>query len=103
MEKSVDMLVVALCADYWRREEAVRARSVSHRTEMEYRYYNFNIFDAAAEVVGEHFAEGYIGDIGERRGYAVSELADHCCEKSYKMRKFAVKKNIAERLHLIDG
>ena len=53
--------------------------------------------------MGDDKAEMYIGDIGERRGYALSELADSCCEKNYKTRKSLVKKNIAVRLHIIDG
>ena len=36
IEDTVDMVVVALCADFRRRAEAIRQGSVTHRTEMEY-------------------------------------------------------------------
>ena len=103
MEKTVDMMLIAFCADYERREKALRNRTVSYRTEMEYRYYNFNIYEAAAEIVGDHLAEKYIADIGARRGYASTELADCYCEKTYKTRKSAIKESIARRLRLIES
>ena len=102
IDRSVEGVVVALCADYGRRAEAIRNHSVSHRTEMEFRYYNFKIYDAAAEVVGAREAEMYLKDVGERIGYASSELADTCSERSYKSRKIEVKKNIALKLHFMD-
>lgn len=102
MERTLDKLVVALCADYKRREAEIGASSVTHRTEMEYRYFNFKIFDAAAEIVGEKSAYAYIEEIGEHRGYADSEFIEDISERTYKMRKLQVKENIARRLHLID-
>ncbi len=101
LENSLDALVRALCFDYSRRERAIAERSVSHRTDTEFRYYNFKIFDAAAEVVGESFAEIYIKEIGERRGYAKSD--DYLIsEVTYKQRKRLVMDNIAKKLHLRD-
>ena len=94
-------MVVALCADYVRRRCAIAERSVTHRTEMEYRYLNFKLFSAAAEVVGEGRAEVMISEIGNRIGYAYSELSD-VSEVSYKLKKQEVKRNIAKKLHLID-
>ena len=98
---TVDMLVVALCADYERRRCAIAERSVSHRTEMEYRYLNFKVYDAAAEVVGELYAPDMIEEIGAKRGYAKSTIEDYS-EKSYKIKKQQIKINIAKKLHLID-
>lgn len=98
---TVDMVVVALCADYGRRRRAIAERSVTHRTEMEYRYINFKLLSAAEEIVGAVRAETMILEIGERIGYAYSALSD-ISEVSYKKKKQEVKENIAKRLHLID-
>ncbi|MBQ8720436.1 MAG: hypothetical protein IJY65_05325 [Clostridia bacterium] len=97
----VETLVVALCLDYERREEAMRVGSVSHRTDMEYRYLNFKIYDAAAEIVGERDACLFINEIGRKVGYAQSEIGA-MSEAAYKIRKREVKVNIAKKLHLID-
>ncbi len=95
------MVVVSLCADYERRRLAILERSVTHRTEMEYRYLNFKLLSAAEEIVGDKDAELMICEIGNRIGYAYSELCD-ISEVSYKLKKQEVKTNIAKRLHLID-
>jgi hypothetical protein len=100
-EGTLDVLVRALCLDYSRRERAISEKSVSHRTDTEFRYYNFKIFDAAAEVVGEMDAELYIKEIGEKCGYAKSEFFI-ISEGTYKLRKRAVMDNIAKKLHLSD-
>lgn len=99
LPKTLDALVVALCADYFRRKEAIEARSVVHRTDTEYRYYNFKIYDAAAEIVGESECELYIKEIGEHVGYAYSSV--DTSEQSYKLRKRLVKERIACALHLV--
>ena len=98
---SLYTLVSALCLDYSRREKAIDERSVSHRTEMEFRYYNFKIFDAAAEIVGEDMARVMIDEIGSRTGYAGS-ACEGICEKTYKVKKKLTVENIARRLHLTD-
>ncbi len=98
---SLDMLVCALCLDYARREEAIEKRVVSHRTEMEFRYYNFKIHAAVSEIVGEELALLFIDEIGNRTGYASTKCA-YLSERSYKEQKRLVKENIARRLHLTD-
>ena len=100
-ENTLDALVRALCLDYSRRARAISDKTVSHRTDTEFRYYNFKIFDAAAEVVGELDAELYIKEIGDRCGYAKSEFFI-ISEGTYKARKRAVMNNIAKKLHLSD-
>ena len=101
VESSLDVLVRALCLDYSRRERAIAERSVSHRTDTEFRYYNFKILDAAAEVVGEENAEIYIKEIGERCGYAKSDIYP-ISEVTYKQLKRLVMDNVAKKLHLCD-
>ena len=63
IENGLDLLVTASCLDYTRRKRAIESGSVSRRIDTEFKYYNFKIFDAAASVVGEKFAEIYIAHI----------------------------------------
>ena len=101
IEDSLDILISALCLDYRRRQDAIEERMVTARTDTEFRYYNFKIFDAAAEIVGERFAEAYIDEIGKRTGFAQTAV---CCvsEVTYKKYKKLIKENIARKLHLRD-
>ena len=101
MPESVNKIVIALCTDYGRRADAIRDRSVTRRTEMEYRYINYKMYNAAVEVVGEDDSEVYISEIGGNIGYVNSEIL-HLSEMTYKVNKRAVKENIARKLHLID-
>ncbi len=101
LEPSVDAIVVALCADYERREAALADATVGHGVEMEYKYLNYKMFDAAAEVVGADSAKTVISEIGARVGYAKCDITD-MCERIYKERKKEVKINIARKLRLSD-
>ncbi len=98
---TLDSIIVALCKDFERRSEAVKAGKCSVRTAMEYKYINAVIYDAASEIVGVRDAITYIGEIGERIGYAASGI-DYVSESTYKQQKKEVKLNIARRLHLVD-
>lgn len=98
---SLDDLVRALCRDFERRRDAIREGSVGKRTYMEYAYINGKMLDAACELAGEREAEIYIREIGEKIGYAYSEIP--CAsEVLYKKRKLEIKLNIARKLHLLD-
>ena len=94
-----DLLIVALCADYERRKRALSRGVLPHVTEMEYKYLNYKIYDAAAETVGENLAEIYISEIGNRTGYAASAI-DSISETTYKLKKNKIKAAIAKKLHL---
>lgn len=100
-DNTLDELVIALCRDYARRDRAIAERSARKRTDTEYRYYNFKIFDAVAEIVGERYAEAYINDIGRRVGYAKTELY-FVSEVTYKKYKRMIMDNVAKKLHLCD-
>ena len=50
---------------------------------------------------GEEDALGYIEEIGAKRGYAKSRFT--VSEKTYKVKKRAVKLNILRRLYLLDA
>jgi hypothetical protein len=101
LEPGVDAIVVALCADYDRRARALEEKSVGHGAEMEYKYLNYKMFDAAAEVVGVTDAHTVIREIGTRVGYAKCEICD-VSERIYKERKREVKLSIARKLRLCD-
>lgn len=102
LPESLDFLIVALCGDYLRMRDASRGSEITYRTLMEYRYFTFKMYDAAAEIVGEREADVYIEEIGRRRGYAKSETLCDVSEVTYKKRKKSVKLNIARKLHLVD-
>ena len=97
---TLDGLVCALCGDYFRRDDAITERSASKRVDMEYRYLNFLMFEAASEIVGERVATAFIDEIGRHTGYAASAVP--LSENVYKVRKQEVKIAIAKKLHLLD-
>ena len=101
VDESLDLLIIALCLDYSRRQKAIEARSASKRVDTEFRYFNFKMFDAAAEIVGDEYAESYIEEIGNKIGYAKSDMYE-VSEVTYKNYKRMIKENIAKKLHLTD-
>ena len=101
LELTAGALVVALCADYKRRKDMLRLENISRRARAELSYINSKMLDAASEVVGEELAEVYIGEIGERIGYAYSVVTD-ISEVTYKINKRKVKEAIAKKLYLAE-
>ena len=100
LPQSADALASALCADYFRRERAIKEGSESLRVRMEYEYLNRRIYTAARELCEkEEDALGYIEEIGAKRGYAKSRFT--VSEKTYKIKKREVKLNILRRLYLL--
>ena len=100
LPQSVDALASALCADYFRRERAIREGAEPLRVRMEYEYLNHRIYAAARELCDKvEDAIGYIEEIGEKRGYAKSRFT--VSEKTYKIKKREVKLNILRRLYLL--
>ncbi len=100
MPSGLERVVVALCADYFRRAEVIRDRDAPYNVIMEYRFLNCRIMNAAIEAAGPRDAEGFINDIGMDIGYAKSSLWT-LSERAYKQRKREVKLGIARRLSLI--
>ena len=99
MEKTVYKLVEALCADYSRREALINEHTLPLRQENELKYYNYKIYSAVAEIVGEDNAHSMIEDIGAGHGYAKCEMSD-VSERTYKRWKDRAVTNIALRLYL---
>ncbi len=102
LPQSADVLASALCADYFRRERAIREGDAPLRVRMEFEYLNRRIYTAAREICEkEEDALGYIEEIGARRGYAKSRFT--VSEKTYKIKKREVKLNILRRLYLLES
>jgi hypothetical protein len=99
MPRDTDKLVVALCADYFRRKRMIDRRLAPYNVIMECRYLNYRILDAACSIVGVENAEKIIREIGERKGYADSKV-EGMSELTYKRKKKEVKRAIARRLSL---
>ena len=97
--RTLDAVIVALCADYPRRACAIEMESMPFNVVMEYRFLNYRILNAAMEASGERDALKFINEIGSRRGYVDSET--YLSESVYKNRKREVKENIAKKLSLI--
>ncbi len=98
---AVKSAVYALCQDYERRERLIEGRLLSRRTDLEFRYLNFKIKEAAVEVAGEAMAPVFIEEIGSKTGYAKSKLY-YMSERIYKVQKSEIVLNIAKKLHLTD-
>lgn len=94
---ALDALIISLCRDFSRRERG----SDTRRVAMEYKYLNTRMLEAACDVAGEEYGRQMIKEIGERIGYAKSEL-DEPSEATYKRLKLATKIAIARRLYLFD-
>ena len=101
MPEAIEIIIMALCSDYFRRNSVIESQSATYRVIMEYRFLNHRIYNAAAEIAGERDAVGFIRDIGCGNGYAKSSLSN-LTERVYKMRKKEVKYNIAKRLSLFE-
>ena len=94
-------LARALCADYERRKSLINAGGISRRVRMEYVYLNSRIVEAAGEICGARFAEVFIKEIGEGKGYAYSSI-DCMSEVTYKNYKSSICDNIIRKLYLSD-
>ena len=99
LPQGLEMMLVGLCADYFRREEVLCAGEMGFRLRMEYAYLNARIFDAVRELCeDEAEARLFIREIGEKRGYAGSETL--LSESVYKQRKREIRHAILRKLHL---
>ena len=99
MPKSLEKLIVCMCADYSRRQSVIENRTAPFNVIMEYRFLNYRIMNAALEVAGSRDALTFIHDIGKNVGYAKTSLSA-LSESVYKDRKEGVKISIARRLSL---
>ena len=101
LPRTLDELIVAVCADYERRDIAVSSGEAVGRSAMEYKYLNYRIYEGALEVVGDKYARLYINEIGRKVGFAKSAHSA-VTERVYKEQKQEVKYSIAKKLHLVE-
>ncbi len=97
--KTLDAVIIALCADYARRALEIEKRDIPFNVTMEYRFLNYRIINAAMEVAGERDALTFVSEIGSKIGYTASST--YLSETVYKNRKREVKENIAKKLSLM--
>ena len=96
---TVEQIVTSMCRDYKRRAEGIVAPETSARTKVEYRYLNYKIADAVAELVERRLVPIFIEEIGSHTGYASSAVVG-MSESVYKRTKVKIKYNIALKLHI---
>lgn len=99
LEVSLDTLVVAQCADYFRRAELIRDALLPRRVRSELVYLNSAILSAAESVAGERYGEDFIREIALHVGYAKSKV-EGMSELTYKKYKKMIKEEITRRLYL---
>ena len=99
LENSLDLLVLAHCADYFRRRELIAGALLTRRARSELVYLNSAILSAAEEVVGERYSELFIEEIALHVGYANSGV-EGMSELTYKRYKKRIKEEIVKRLYL---
>ena len=98
---ALELLIMALCADYARREQVIAEGRANYSIIMEYRFLNYRILRAASEIAGSVDAKAFITEIGSGVGYATSSLF-RMSERVYKRRKQQIKFNIARQLCLYE-
>ncbi len=101
MPEAVEIIIMALCSDYFRRMSVIESGMATYRIIMEYRFLNHRIYNAVEEIVGKRDAIAFIKDIGKGTGYAKSDIIT-LSERNYKIMKKEVKLNIAKRLSLYE-
>ena len=100
MDKTLEEIIIALCADFDRRQTEIKEKRLPKCVLMEYKFLNFRILEGVMEIVGTENARLFIDDIGSRRGYAKSSI-DGLSEPKYKVKKAEAKLSIAKKLSLI--
>ena len=93
-------IVCALCLDYDRRAEALKAQEGDTNTLLTYRYLNESIDRAIAEVCEEAIRNEMRSDIGNGIGILRTKIY-FISDGTYKVRKRKSIEAIARNLHLI--
>ena len=97
---SVAELIRSLCADYERRENAIKFSAITGPVLARYVELNAAI-DTAMCGVEAGIREDLLADIGSGRGYEASALCMVMAKNTYYKRKEKVIKDIARELALI--
>ena len=94
-------LVNSICADYERREKAIRCESVSERV-LEYFIYLNAIVDKALEEIEPGIRREILRDISEHKGYYRSGCSVIMEKNSYYRRRRKLVHDIASMMNLIE-
>lgn len=97
---SVANVVKSICADYGRREEAIKFSAITGPVLARYVELNAAI-DTALEAVEAGIREQLLADIASGTGYENSNLAALMAKNTYYSRKEKVVREIARGLALI--
>jgi hypothetical protein len=100
MPRTIVEIVQAVCADYDRREAAIKYSAISGPVLKTYVDMNAAI-EKALTCVEAGIRYELLYDIGRRTGYDVSTLADRMAKGTYYQRKGQVISAIARALALI--
>ncbi|MCD8308457.1 MAG: hypothetical protein LUD19_01285 [Clostridia bacterium] len=93
-------IVKTVCADYTRREQAIKYNGVSGETLAN--YINLNgIIDDALSDIETGIREELLRDIGRRRGYEQSNFCYCISKNAYYRRKRKLIYDIAKGLNLL--
>lgn len=97
---SVVDIVKTVCADYDRRERAIKHSNITGPVLAKYIELN-SVVDRALNDVEAGIRRSLLEDITEGRGYDFSEASSYLAKNTYYMRKRKLIHDIAEGLELI--
>jgi hypothetical protein len=100
LPRTVADIVQAVCADYTRRENAIKYSAITGPTLARYVELNAAI-DTALEGVEAGIREELLRDIGHGKGYENSMIAPLMAKNTYYIRKRKVVLDIARGLSLV--
>lgn len=99
--RSVVLIVIAICADYDRRKNAIENEDVSGRVLSEFERFN-NVIDRALEDVEPGLRRIMLNDVANRKGYGNTLSSPFLAKNTYYNRKRKLVHDIAAGLGLIE-
>ena len=102
MPESVSRMVLAICADYGRREAELRSGNLTPFVRDTYRNTNMVIDDAVASVVTEKWSDRMLSDLINERSYPDAKCKALTSRVGYWRWKLEIISRIAEAFGYID-
>ena len=100
--ESVSRMVLAICADYGRREAELRSGNLAPFVRDTYRNTNMVIDDAVASVVTEKWSDRMLSDLINERSYPDAKCKTLTSRSGYRRWKLEIFLRIAEAFGYID-
>lgn len=97
---TVVQIVRGICADYERRENAIKHSNITDSTLERYLELNVAI-ECSLNLCDARVREHLVGDIAEERGYAFSQCSLDIAKNTYYENKRKFIYNVARKLSLI--